>query len=372
MVNVIYVGKSYPDSDIKKKIEEQERYLLKCLDRYKCFLLTDSDKEFIKNLMIAVAFYMDCVLIEDDYNTSAFVQLLSTTVPGGNNIAMLFYLLKEAVTNEDYHLSIERKIILSDYLNKIKKDYDKNSVQLALQILQVDCMLNPNCSQLVSNILNLAVLKCNTKSTALITQLQNELNKEKNFSLVCDEFSDRFETLLKMKKSDLSDDELILYKYLDEKYSMLPITIQKKIEEYDFDIYLSDELFGHDWNLRKLGSTHINGNQIRVWLGKNKGIIDLSFYHEIGHVVDKIFCDDGFYSKTNEDWKETYEKDKDVYFQAKIRTNPELRELYEYGISSPTEYFACVFNDYVENKEWLEEVVPCSYEIIEKVIFERN
>lgn len=356
MLDVLYVGKNHADNPTSS-LKEQEDYLYKRMNVHSCLCLTREEKEFIKNLIMSVVCYMDYVLLEEDYNSKTLAQLLFLTVPNKANQSPFVYLLADTVKNEDKSLSDAQVAVLSYYSQKVISKLNTEFILLTLHALQVDCILNPKCSKTVVDLLNLAVLRCDIGRSESIDALLTDILSEKCSVPSFKEFSPHYEALMERRLSQFNSDE----KYRQHallKYNKLPQSVKDKISKLEFSICFSDELMGENWSSRKFGSTHIHGNKVRVWLERSLAIIDMSFYHEMGHVVDYIFSQKGFISKSDKMWETVYKTEKDCYLQEKLSKAPKLRYIYEYSVSSPTEYFAAAFSDYIENPEWLMKAAP--------------
>ena len=360
MINVLYIG----DSASTLSETEKEQYLDKCLEKYPQFHLLDNEKCFIKNLLILISYYINCVLLEEESSSFTFVTLLNFCVPNNINTSSFIHLVEYAIKNEDGSLSEKEKSRLEKYLSSIKDEYSKEKVLLMLQVIQLDCALNPECSQVVYNIVNTAVIRCCTGNDKIADEIYSQV-RESSYKPVYLEFSNHYEELL--KHSTKIDDSLIEYAY--QKYDKLPLHIRNKIERFNFQICLSYQLECDKKEYRKLGSTHFCGDDIRVWLNADKIFIDISIYHELGHVIDYVYKNhQGIHSENNGAWTIIYQMDKQKFFDGKVKDNKEYKELYEYGISNETEYFACAFAEYIENPEKLRELVPDTYYYLEAML----
>ena len=360
MINVLYIG----DSASTLSETEKEQYLDKCLDKYPQFHLLESEKGFIKNLLILISYYINYVLVEEESSAFTFATLLNFCASCNKNTSSFIHLVEYAIKNEDGSLPEEEKNRLEKYLDRIRDDYCKEKVLLMLQVVQLDCALNPECSQVVYNIVNTAVIRCCMGNDKIADEIYNQV-RESSYKPVYLEFSNHYEELL--KHSATIDDGLIEYAY--KKYDILTLHIRNKIERFNFQICLSYQLECEKKEYRKLGSTHFYGDDIRVWLNAHEAIIDLSIYHELGHVIDYVYKNNnGIHSESNGAWTIIYKMDKQKFFDGKIKDNKEYKELYEYGISNETEYFACAFAEYIENPERLREIVPDTYYYLDALL----
>lgn len=78
-------------------------------------------------------------------------------------------------------------------------------------------------------------------------------------------------------------------------------------------------------------------------------------FHECGHILDNELADFGLISSSDE-FKEIYEKEKHtVIFEYN----------YDYATSTPAEYFASCFAEYMTNPERLKQTAPETYYFIE-------
>lgn len=364
MLDVIYIENGIANPCNTKR----EQYLDCCLGKCSVFHLSKEEKWFIKNLLLLITCYMEYVLIEEEYNTLMFARMLTFCNVTKENYSTFLFLVEAALQNDSQSLTEQQVHIMQDYLEKLKPFYFPGNVLLALQVLQFYLMLNPECSKAISNLLNLAILKCNMsgEENKTLSCLCDKAIEEQYLSFVFPEFSSHYENLLKHSKIDSLDNDLLDYTY--KKFRCLPKDIVEKIEMFDFEIRLSNELILKQKDQRKLGAVHLNGKHIRVWLEHNKEIIDITFYHEIGHVVDYVFGNCGLHSRHNKAWYIIYEMDKGKFFEYKKKENPNLIEIYEYGISNQTEYFASAFSEYIQEPEGLEKNVPDTFYYLETLL----
>ena len=364
MLDVIYIENGITNPCNTKR----EQYLDCCLEKCSVFHLSKEEKWFIKNLLLLITCYMEYVLIEEEYNTLMFARMLTFCNVTKENYSTFLFLVEAALQNDSQSLTEQQVHIMQDYLEKLKPFYFPGNVLLALQVLQFYLMLNPECSKAISNLLNLAILKCNMsgEEDKILSDLCSKTMEEEYLSFVFPEFSSHYEELLKHCERDSIDGDSLQYAY--EKFKRLPLRIQEKINRYDFEIRLSNQLLIKRKDRRRLGVTNINGNKIRVWLENNKTIIDITFYHEIGHVVDCVYGDHGLHSRHNKAWSMIYEMDKWNFLEYKKKENPDLIEIYEYGISNQTEYFASVFSEYIQDPEGLEKNVPDTFYYLETLL----
>ena len=356
MLNVLYISGS----------EEQSKYLDLCLEKHSSFCLTEGEKSFVKDLLLLISHYIDSVLIEEERSTITMARLLYHCVPDYNGESQLLCFVNYAIQNEDKSLDQNQINQLESLSARLSQANNHENVVVALQAILFDYMLNPESNASVSNLLNLAVLRCNFHNDTELKLLYERLCKREDTNSVFPEFSARYESLL--NNYNQFDGKLLDYAY--SKYESLPQHIKNKIEKYDFQICLSNELFGKSIDLRKLGSTHINDRKIRVWLENSKVSIDISFGHELGHVIDYVYGREGFISKTEKIWLIIFGADKDKYFKSKMRKDPELQILHEYAITNETEYFASAFADYIQCPKWLKKAAPDTYYYMETLLSE--
>ena len=307
---------------------------------------------------------MESVLVEDEYSTITFAKLLYYCPPDKSKDSPFLCFVKHAIENEDGALDSDKINELKELLCRVQPDYSLENILVCLQLLQMDCSLNPECSCAVSNLLNLAILKCNFKNDAILNDICAKTCDVSYAISVFPEYSDRYEEL--MRRYNGKDKELLKYAY--NKYRELPELLRKRIEEYDFQICLSYELFGDALDLRKLGTTHISGRKIRVWLEQGKLAIDMSLFHEIGHVIDYVVGEGQLHSKKDSAWQMVFNHDKDRYLRSKLHKEPELRMLHEYSVQNPTEYFASTFVDFIRNSDWLKTESPDTYYYMESLL----
>mgnify|MGYP003288757523 CR=1 FL=1 len=360
MLNVIYIG----DIAAGPCEEERKRYLDNCLKRCSAFHLSKTEQEFIKDFILLVSYYINFILMEEEHNAQVFARML-TYSNVSNNSSPLLALIEDAA--ESGCLSKQQREILKKYLIRIKTQYSSENVLLALQVVQFDAVLDPECSKAVSNLINLSILKCNMPEMEndTLSLLCSKAMEEQYLSFVYPEFSLHYEKLLKENCGRVGDGESMKYVY--QKMDQLPHEMREKIKEYDFEIRLSNQLLTKQKNFKKLGSTHLCGNQIRVWLANDRIAIDLSFYHEIGHVIDYTYGNGSLYSRSNNAWKILYEADRLSFYKGKEKLNPDFTELYEYAIQNETEYFAAAFSEYIQNPGSLKEVVPNTFYFLESL-----
>lgn len=355
MLNVLYVSGS----------DNRAKYLDQCLEKHSWFCLTEQERTFIKDLLLLIAYYINSILIEEECNTVTFARLLYFCPAQTKDKSRFLSFVECALQNEDHSLNEDQIAELRRLLKNIKSNYCSINMLITLQAIQLDCMMNPECNRAVVNLINLALLRCTSDESSLLDNLYGPCSDDKYSMPVFPEFSARYENLLE------KNDCLSKYKlqgYVNEKYESLPACVKQRLGQYDFQIRLSNELFGKSFDLKKMGSTHINDKKIRVWLENSKTSIDISFLHEMGHVVDYIFGANGLISKSQNAWGIIFKLDKERYFKLKMSECPELEILHEYAIVNQTEYFASSFADYIENPEWLRAAVPDTYYYIESLL----
>ena len=191
MLNVLYIG----DSASTLSETEKEQYLDNCLKKYPQFHLLDDEEEFVRNLLILISYYINYVLLEEESSAFTFATLLNFCASCNNNTSSFIHLVEYAIKNEDGALPEEAKSRLEKYLNRIRGEYCKEKVLLLLQIMQLDCALNPECSQVVYNIINTAVIRCCTEDK-IADKIYNQVRESSHKSVYL-EFSNRYEELLK-------------------------------------------------------------------------------------------------------------------------------------------------------------------------------
>lgn len=360
MLNVIYIG----DTSADPCEEPRRQYLDACLRKCSAFQLSNTEQEFIKDFILLVSYYIEFVLLEEEHNPQVFARMLAYSNVS-NNSSPLLVLIEDATENES--LSKQQKEVLNKYLERIKTQYFPENILLALQVIQFSAVLDPECSKAVSNLINLSILKCNMPEIEndTLSLLCSKAMEEQYLSFVYPEFSLHYEKLLKENSGRVEDGKLLEYVY--KKVDQLPKTMRDKILEYDFEIRLSNQLLTKQKNFKKLGSTHLCGNQIRVWLVNDKIIVDLSLYHEMGHVIDYAYGNASLYSRKNSAWKILYEADRLSFYEGKKKLNPDFTELYEYAIQNETEYFAAAFSEYIQEPEELKNIVPDTFYFLESL-----
>lgn len=364
MLSVIYVGDTAdPICD-----KEKERYLDEKLALYPQFNLSQEERKFIKDYLILCARYMEYVLYEEEYNTITLARLLNLSELECNSFLehALFVMVDCAVQNEDGVLSQDKVQALRNSVTSAKQSYNHDNFLVLLQVLQVDSILNPECRCIVSNLLNTAILRINSHENDAIDALYDKLCGDEYLPFVYHEFGKRSEMLFDNKRLENMSNSS--WKYAYSKYEKLPVRLKERLKGYNFQIRLTKELFGKDRDCRKLGSTRIYGKRIRVWMESGRAVIDLSFFHEMGHVADYIIGGDSFYSKTDKTWETVYKMERLSYCNEKLNIMPQFVDFIDYTVSDKTEYFASVFADYIERPEWLKEKAPNSYFCLEALI----
>jgi hypothetical protein len=135
-------------------------------------------------------------------------------------------------------------------------------------------------------------------------------------------------------------------------YDKLPQPLQDMLEENGYRIYVVDTI---DDNEQILGQT-IYG--IRLILIKDYGAwIEKTFYHECGHVLDDESA--LTFASSSDEFQEIYEEE---------RHNFKAEDNLEYYISTPREYFASAFAEYMLNPERLKRNTPRTYEYIDRQV----
>lgn len=364
MLSVIYVGEtSDPIYD-----KEKEQYLDKKLALYPQFNLLQEERSFIKNYLILCARYMEYVLREEEYNTITLMRLLNLSEIKCNSVPThaLFAMIENALKNDDKSLSQDQIQSLQKAVETTKQFYNKDNFLLLLQVLQVDSIFNPECRCVISNLLNTAILRVNSHEGDEIDALYSKLCCDEYLPFVYHEFGKRSEVLFDSKRLENMRNESWNYAY--SKFEKLPSQLKERLKYYNFQIRLTKELFGKDRESRKLGSTRIYGKRIRVWIEGGRAVVDLSFFHEMGHVADYIIGEDNFYSKTDKAWEMIYKMERLEYCNEKLNIMPQFIDFIDYAVSDKTEYFASVFADYIERPEWLREKAPNSYLCLEALL----
>lgn len=339
---------------ICKNPSDRRDYLDQCLRSCEQFQLSEVEKSFICNSLLMIAGYMDNALKEDDINAIGMAQLLFYYGDKLENSTLLI-LIETLYYGES--LSPSWKRILGYYIYKAKSLYTTDRLTLLFQVLLADAMLNATTNRIILNTLNLCLLKSQLGDSAPLNQLFVVATSSCYASPVFKEFSGHYEALLKNDNTDYDD----LMSYVQQKYELIPEKIRKKLEEYVFSIHLSPRLDCKDKTRRKLGSTHICGDNIRIWLEADKNIIDATFYHEIGHAVDKAYGEEKRYSQESSAWDNAFNEDRDVFYSYKAKENQDLQEIHEYSTTNPSEYFAGAFVEYIQSPEQLRKYCPNTY-----------
>ena len=366
MLNVLYIrGPNEENWEIDRKAKEE--YLEDCFCRHDYWPLLDSEKEFIINLLLLIDRYVTYVLVEEEYNTITMARLLSLCPIRLNGFSRFYSFVEEAIENIEGDLTKEETEVLSSILSLITPTYTQDNILLTAQTVLLDSMFNSECIEAVANLLNLAVIRCNCKDDSTMA-LDSPLSGNEYLAYVLPEFSERSETLMKVKREKVGHEDL--FDYAMSKWPKLPEALRLKAKNYDLEICLTNELFGNTSDLRKMGSTHICGKKIRVWLEKNKAAIDFSFFHEMGHVADYLYGVNGLHSKTEKAWGMIFDLEKDKYWKRNMEECAELKKLYDYAVSNVYEYFACTFSDYIQKPEWLMETAPNTYHYLDAMFAE--
>lgn len=342
--------------------ENKDQYLTVCLDKHKQFCLSIEEKNFIKNLLSLIVYYIEFVMIDEEYNVSTIAKILNLLKQDVNNNSIFFYLIEDAIHNEDNSLNSFQVCVLGNYLNKIKPLYHNENLTLALQVILSDYMLNPESNTKIHNLINIALLKLNMPcNEELFGNLCSLNTPDKN---VFTEFTHHHECLMQgYENKDQIDKKCLEYVYA--KYDRIPKHIRDKFYEANISFCLTNMQLTRDCNLRVLGSTHITIDKIRIWLENNKKSIDISLYHELGHTFDYV-CK--FYSRVNEEWNKAYKKEKELFYIYKKKQQPKLCEIWQNAISNETEYFAEIFSEYMKDKDELRKIVPLSFQLMETLI----
>jgi hypothetical protein len=178
----------------------------------------------------------------------------------------------------------------------------------------------------------------------------NNKIKQKNINLISQikKYLKRLYIKYYMHKHVIIERELANTR-LHEAYNNLPKSLQNILEKNEFEIYIVKTIDGNE---------NIGGQimyDIKLILLKNMFFeFEKNFYHECGHALDNK-SKNKFISKSNE-FRSIYLNEKDNF---KAENN------LEYYISSPAEYFASAFAEYMLNPERLRENTPRTYEFID-------
>ena len=343
----------------------KDEYLDARLHYHSYWKLTVPEKRFIKDLLLLIDRYINYVLIEDEYNTITMARLISLCPIRPNGKSPFVSFVEDAIENKEEGLKQEEINILSNLLDKIRPVFCQDNILIAAQTILLDSMFNPECTEAVSNLLNLTVLRCNTRGEQ--TDGLDALFCDDNYlSYVIPEFSDRSEMLMRQRDETRTQDDL--FDYVMNKWDMLPCDLQKKTKDYVLEFCLTNELYGETSSLRKMGSTHISERRIRVWFERNKVSIDLAFFHEMGHVADYVYGHGWLLSKEDKAWEIIFEAEKDLYWESKMQASPALKRFHDYAVSCTAEYFACSFSDYVQEPDWLRDVAPNTYYYLDTLL----
>lgn len=147
-------------------------------------------------------------------------------------------------------------------------------------------------------------------------------------------------------------DDSLTESRVEKAYDELPFNVKKMLEDNEYRIYIVEEI---DNNELIVGQTIYN---CRIILIKDRySGVEKTLFHECGHVVD----DEGAltFLSSSDEFMEIYEEER-YYFKAE--------DNWEYYISTPKEYFASAFAEYMLNPERLKENTPKTYEYIHRHI----
>lgn len=343
--------------------ENKEQYLNICLEKHKQFCLCDREKDFIKNLLSLIVYYIEFVMIDEEYNIQTMAKIFNLLKPDKNDNSIFLYLIEDAIQNEDKSLTGFQICVLENYFNKVKPLYQNENLTLALQVIYTDYMLNPESNTKISNLINIALLKLNIpytpESEEVLSSLCSLSMYDKN---TFTEFTPHYECLMQNYTNHI-DEKCLEYMYV--KYNRIPEHIRKHFYGKNISFCLTNMKLLSDCNLECWGSVHIGVEKIRIWLENNKKSIDISLYHELGHVFDFIHK---FYSRENEEWNNAYEKEKELFLKYKKKQQPKLIEIWQNAISNKTEYFAEVFSEYIKNSDMLKKECPESFSLMENYL----
>ena len=135
-------------------------------------------------------------------------------------------------------------------------------------------------------------------------------------------------------------------------YEELPDKVQDMFEDNNYRMHVVDLIDNDEYIM---GQTNFGS---RLVLLKNNGpYVERTTFHEFGHILDDelavtfISRSDEFISIYNEE-KENFKADNNV----------------EYFISTPLEYFASAFSEYMIRPERLKYNTPKTYEFIEQCL----
>lgn len=156
-------------------------------------------------------------------------------------------------------------------------------------------------------------------------------------------------TNIYMNNQPIAEASLTHYRILKAK-DKLPPKVNQMLEKNEYKIYVLEEI---DDNEYILGQT-IYG--LRIILIKDTYFdIERTFYHECGHVIDD---ESAFtYASSSNEFIEIYNEEKYLF---------KSDGYIEYYISTPREYFASAFAEYMLNPQKLKENTPKTYEYIDK------
>lgn len=135
-------------------------------------------------------------------------------------------------------------------------------------------------------------------------------------------------------------------------YEKLPDKVQDMFEDNNYRMHVVD-LIDNDENI--IGQT-IFGPRL-VLLKNNGPYVERTTFHEFGHILDDELADT-FISRSYEfmiiynEEKENFKADNNV----------------EYFISTPSEYFASAFSEYMTRPKRLKHNTPKTYEFIEQCL----
>lgn len=135
-------------------------------------------------------------------------------------------------------------------------------------------------------------------------------------------------------------------------YDELPYSVQKTLKDNGYRVYVVDEIGDNELIV---GQT-VYGCRLILIKDRYSGI-EKTFYHECGHVVDDEEA--LTFLSSSDEFQEIYEEER-YYFKAEGN--------WEYYISTPKEYFASAFAEYMLNPERLKENTPRTYAFIDRYI----
>lgn len=130
---------------------------------------------------------------------------------------------------------------------------------------------------------------------------------------------------------------------IEHAYDKLPPKVRDIVDKYDIyvvDLIENDELV--------LGET-IYSNRL-ILIKDNLAWIEKTFFHECGHVLDKE--NSLTFLSSSDEFQDIYEEEKDKFV---------AEDNLSYYISTPKEYFASAFAEYMMNPERLKENTPKTY-----------